>query len=122
MALFTVTTNEYINQPPSQVGAGSATTNYGQVYTFTIADFTTETIPPYADPEGDTAAQLRILDLPTTGTLKLNNVNVTINQVIPFTSIGSGLFTYTPDNNVTSSYGVSFNFEIADSGSGIFVG
>lgn len=122
MALFTITTNQYVNQPPSQVGNGTASTNYGEVYTFTVANFTTQTTPVYVDPEGDTAAQLRILSLPATGLLKLNNVNVTINQIIPFTSIGSGLFTYTPDNNTTTSYNALFNFEIADSGSGIFVG
>jgi hypothetical protein len=122
MALFTVTTNAYVNQPPSQVGNGSASTEYGNTYTFTVADFTTLTSPVYADPEGDTAANLRVLSLPATGELQYNSVAVTINQVISFTDIGNNLFTYVPDNSTTSSYIDTFNFEIADSGSGQFVG
>jgi hypothetical protein len=122
MALFTITTSSYVNQPPSQVGNNTVSALYGTTRVFTRADFTTETTPPYSDPEGDAAFQLRITSLPSTGILQLNNVNVTLNQVINFTDIDAGLFTYVPDNNVTSSYDAIFNFEIADSGSGIFVG
>lgn len=122
MALFTVTTNEYTNQPPSQVGNNTISTNYGVTKVFTRANFTTETTPPYTDPEGDTAFQLKVISLPATGTLQLNGVNVSLNQVINFTDIDAGLFTYVPDNGITTSYNANFNFEIADSGSGIFVG
>jgi len=121
MGLFTVTTQEYTNLPPSQVGNGSASTNYGQTYIFTVADFTTETSPVYADPEGDGAANLRILTLPTTGTLYFNSIAVVVNQVISFANIALELFTYVPDNGTTTLYNDVFQFEIADSGSGIFV-
>lgn len=122
MALFTITTNSYINLPPNQVGDGSATTDYGVVHVFTVADFTVSTTPPYQDPEGDSAYQLKITSLPTIGVLKLSNVNVTTNQIINFTSISSGLFTYTPNNSNTSLYDDEFNFEISDTGSQQFVG
>lgn len=122
MALFTMTTNAYTNLPPSQVGDGTASTNYATIYTYTVADFTTNTSPPYADPEGDAAANLKITSLPATGTLKFNNIAVTVNQIISFTDIGLGKFTYTPNNGTTSAYNDTFNFEISDAGSGTFVG
>lgn len=121
MALFTLTTNEYINQPPSQIGNGSAITNYGQVYTFTEADFTTNTVPVYIDPEGDNAFELKITSLPSDGTLEYNSVAVIVNQIISFSDIGSGLFKYIPDNGNTSQYNTTFNFEVSDSGSQIFI-
>ena len=122
MALFTVTTAARINQPPSQVGDGSANTNYGVTYVFTVADFTTETTPVYSDPEGDSAAQLRVIQLPSTGTLEVNGIPISINHVIQFDDIAAGLFTYVPDNGTTTNYNDVFEFEIADSGSGQFVG
>ena len=72
MANFSVTINEQINQPPSQVGDGARTTDHATTVTFTVADFTTNTTPAYSDPEGDAAAQLRVLSLPANGTLLLN--------------------------------------------------
>lgn len=122
MATFTVTTNAIVNQPPSQVGDGAASTDYGITYTFTTADFTSLTTPIYVDPEGDTASLLKVITLPATGELQLNAVAVTINQIISFTDIGNSLFTFVPDNLTEISYVENFNFEIADSGSGQFVG
>tara|TARA_R110002124_G_scaffold281430_1_gene455705 strand:- start:63217 stop:63585 length:369 start_codon:yes stop_codon:yes gene_type:complete len=122
MALFTVTTNSYVNQPPTQVGNGAAETDYGVAYVFSVSDFTTLTTPAYSDPEGDSAYQLKVTGLPSTGVLKLSGSNVTLNQIINFTSISSGLLTYVPDNGTTTEYDDTFNFEIADSGSQQFVG
>lgn len=122
MATFTVTTNAIVNQPPSQVGDGAASTDYGITYTFTEADFTTLTAPVYVDPEGDTASLLKVITLPATGELQLNAVAVTINQIITFTDIGNNLLTFVPDNLTEISYVETFDFEIADSGSGQFVG
>lgn len=122
MAQFTVTVNEQVNLPPTQVGDGSSTTGYGTSIVFVRADFTTNTIPPYSDPEGDAALNLKIIGLPSTGQLELNSVEVLINDVISFADIDSGLFTYVPDNNTTNNYVDPFDFEIADAGSNIFVG
>jgi hypothetical protein len=118
MATFTITTDAYVNLPPSQVGDGTAGTDYGSTYTFTVADFTTLTTPVYSDPEGDDPLNLRVLTLPSTGELQYNSVAVTINQVISFSDIASGLFTYVPDNGTTTSYSDTFTFEISDEGSG----
>lgn len=121
MATFTVTTNAIVNQPPSQVGDGAASTDYGVTYTFTVADFTSLTAPVYVDPEGDAASLLKVLGLTATGELQLNAVAVTINQIITFTDIGNSLFTFVPDNLTETSYVENFDFSIADSGSGTFV-
>jgi hypothetical protein len=123
MALFTVTVSEKINQPPSQVGNGSVATAYGETYVFTVADFTTNTTPSYQDPEGDAAAQLRVVtSLPAEGELRFSGAPVSLNQVINFADIAAGLLTYVPNNATTSVYSDTFNFEIADAGSGQFVG
>jgi len=120
MANFTITVDSYENQPASEVGDGSATTTYGTPIVYTRAMFTTNTIPPYSDPEGDAALNLKILSLPVEGLLKLNAINVTLNQIISFTNIDSGLFTYVPNDANSNAYSDTFSFSIADAGSGIF--
>ncbi len=120
MANFNINVTAYSNQAPT-IGDGERSTNYGDPIIFTRADFTTNTTPPYFDPEGDAALTLRIDSLPTGGLLKLDGINVVINQQIDFTTeIDTGLFTYTPDLNVTTSHTVDFLFSIADAGSGLF--
>lgn len=122
MAQFTISVDSYANSPASSVGDGSTSTTYGVTVVYTRADFTTNTVPPYTDPEGDAALNLKVTSLPINGELQLNTVPVTINQIISFADIDSGLFTYVPDSGTTTAYNASFNFEIADAGSGIFVG
>lgn len=120
MANFNITVTEYSNQPPT-VGNGERTTNYGEAITLTRADFTTNTTPPYFDPEGDAPLTLRIDSLPTGGVLKLNGIDVAVTQELSFIDdIDTNLFTYTPDLNITTSHNVDFQFSIADAGSGIF--
>lgn len=122
MALFTVTVESKVNQPPSQVGDNIVVTGYGETYTFSVADFTTNTTPVYSDPEGDAASLLKVTQLPPTGELQLNGVAVTLNQEITFSDISSGLFTFVPDSGTTNEYSDQWTFEIADAGSGQFVG
>jgi hypothetical protein len=121
MANFNINITAYNNQPPT-IGDGERNTNYGEAITLTRADFTTNTTPPYYDPEGDAPLTLRITSLPANGILKLNGVDVTVNQEIDFTTeIDASLLTYTPDLNNTSAHSVAFGFEIADEGSNTFV-
>jgi len=122
MANFTITVDSYANLPASQVGDGSAATNFGETLVYTRSMFTTNTVPPYADPEGDAALNLKVTTLPVNGNLQLNGTNIVLNAIIAFSDIDSGLFTYVPDNGITAGYDASFTFEIADAGSGIFVG
>ena len=58
--------------------------------------------------------------LPLFGIIKLNGVPIVINQTISFTDIASGLLTFVPDLTVTTGDIQTFEFEIADAGSGIF--
>jgi hypothetical protein len=109
-----------VNQPPSEVGDNSFILNHGDSIVFTVADFTTATTPAYADPEGDPAAKIKILTLPINGTLKFNGTNVIINQVITVAEISAGYLVYVPDLLVETLQNLSFNFSVADSGSGLF--
>lgn len=122
MAQYTVNVTAYENQPPSSVGDGSSTIDYGETLVYTRAMLTSALSPAYSDPEGDPADKLKIITLPGKGKLKLNGVDVIINQIIDFTDIDNSLLTYVPDNGTTASYSPTFEFQIADTGSGIFVG
>lgn len=122
MADFTITVDSYTNLPPDVVGDGSETTDHATTIVYTRAMFTTNTVPAYNDPEGDAALNLKITSLPADGLLKLNGVNINLNQVLSFVDdIDSGLFTYVPDASILIAYNASFTFEIADAGSGSFV-
>jgi large repetitive protein len=121
MALFNINITGYDNKPPT-IGDGERSTNYGEPIVLTRADFTTNTTPPYYDPEGDLPLNLKITSLPASGILKLNGVDVTVNQEISFVdSIDAGLLTYTPDMNNLDAHNVDFNFEISDAGSQQYV-
>lgn len=117
--IFKVAASE--NLPPSEVGDGSKTIEYGETSVFTSAMFTTNTTPPYQDPEGDNPAALKILSLPALGILRYNGIPVVVNQIISMADIDLGLFTYTPDLADTDGDQQSFEFAVSDTGSGQFV-
>lgn len=121
MATFTINVDEYINLPPDEIGDNELTVNNRTTVVFTQADFTTNTTPPYEDPEGDGPYKLKVKTLPSQGLLKLNGVNVTINQEILFTQINSGLLTYVP-TDTNAAFTVNFDFDISDLGSEQFSG
>lgn len=118
--IININAEAYENQPPSSVGSNAIAIAYADEYEFTEADFTTNTTPAYADPEGDAADQLKILSLPDTGELRLNGLALSVNSIVLFTEIASGYFTYAADSGQTSAYATTFNFSIADAGSGEF--
>lgn len=102
------------NQLPT-IGDGEATMDYQGTLVFTPEMFTTLTTPPYSDPEADPAYELKILSLPVEPGMKLNGVACTINQVIPFTDIAAGLFTYTNDDPLDTNGDIqNFTFAIRD--------
>lgn len=121
MATFTINVNEYINLPPDAIGDNELTVNNRQTLVFSQSDFTTNTTPPYDDPEGDGPYKLKVKTLPSQGLLKLNGVNVVMNQEILFTQINSGLLTFVPDNT-DAAFTVDFDFDISDLGSEQFSG
>jgi hypothetical protein len=120
--IVTLDVNAYENLEPTQVGDNSITIEYGETIIFTRAMFTSQTTPPYSDPEGDAALNLKITGLPQDGAIKLNGSNVLLNDIISFSDIDAGLLRYTPDLTDVDGDIENFTFEIADAGSGIFVG
>lgn len=120
MATFTIDVNAYVNLPPSAVGNNSITLTNRVVRVFTMADFTTGTTPPYADPEGDGVYQLRVDSLPSLGTLKLSGTLCTSAQIINASDIVAGNFVYDAPNQDAAA-AVSFNFSLSDTGSHTFV-
>lgn len=117
MAIFRINVGERPNQPPSQVGDNTVNTAYNTPITISQDMLTTGTTPPYADPENDPAYMLKILSLPSEGTLKFNNTNVTVNQVIPFSGISTGGLTYSPNGSNIEAHSIQFTFAISDTGS-----
>jgi hypothetical protein len=120
MAKVSITIKAYVNLAPSQVGNLTVNINHASIRTFTKADFTTGLNPPYQDPEGDAPSKLKILVLPSSGVLKLNGTACVANQEINFSSIESGLFTYSSDSSNTQIINTSFDFAISDTGSGLY--
>lgn len=74
--------------------------------TFATTDFTTN----FSDVENQTLASVRVLSLPTNGTLRLNTTAVTVNQVIPAASLST--LNFVPNANRNGS--VSFSREATD--------
>ena len=102
-ATFTVTVAS--DQAPT-VSNFSKSLNSNATLTFAASDFTAA----FGDPDsGDTLQKIQIINLPSPGTLKLNNVAVTQNQEIPVGQLGA--LTYTPASGVSSD---SFNWKGSD--------
>lgn len=115
--IISITTSALVNSRPSAIGANSISMGYGNTYTFTLADFTTDTTPEYADPENDELSFVYIATLPKTGELQLSGVSVSIGDEISSGDISTGNFTFVADSNTTNEYSASFEFDIADQGS-----
>lgn len=114
--LYTLTNQPLANGRPVQIGANSVSILNRASHVFTVANFTTETSPVYSDPEGDAASYVKILSLPTAGTLLLSGVPVTLDQLIVVGNISAGNLVYVSDQIDPSSVGV-FTFDVADVGS-----
>jgi len=117
MATFTITVNEYVNLPPDQIGNNSITLDNGDSYVFTVEDFTSNTTPPYDDPEGDGPYKLKIKTLPADGSkISLNGTLLGVNSEVLFTDIALGLLTLDPTVNL-NTHSFNFQFDISDLGS-----
>ncbi|MGK2864897.1 MAG: hypothetical protein ACSLE0_23395 [Chitinophagaceae bacterium] len=116
MAIFTVTIGTYISLPPSQIGDNTIYINYNETYVFTEADFTTNTIPQYVDPEGDAVSTVKIIGLPSVDLLWFG-LPVILNDEIPLADIINGDLTYVGDIAEIAGYSDTFTFDIADVGS-----
>src|SRR5437763_13813541 len=83
---MTVNVNPIEDAPSTS--PNTVTTDEDTAYTFGTADF------PLVDVDGDALSSVTITQLATAGTLKLNGVNVTLNQVISAANISSGLLKF----------------------------
>lgn len=110
------------NRPPT-VGNNSMDIDTGETYVFTVEDFTTDTTPPYNDPEGNPADAIRIDKLPSTGRMLLEgsgrNPDVFEGQIISMDDIQDGKLKYTAPNTVMALREY-FEFSVRDSGSMTF--
>lgn len=89
---------------------------------FSVADFTTQTIAPYFDPENNDLDAIRIDEVSTanTGIFYYLGSPVTVGQVITNAELASGAFYHVgPDINSISTD--SFNASVRDTGSMIWV-
>lgn len=109
------------NLPPSSSGWKSIFINYGATHVFTLENFTTETTPPYADPEGDALKAIKITSLPLQGQLLKGIVPVLINDEITSAELVAGDLTYEADLTDPNGYSDGYmEFRVSDQGSSIF--
>lgn len=119
--IMTMSVAAIVNAAPTCVGDNAIPKNYGETHVFTSANFTSETTPIYADPDGDAAYAVKILTLPADGDLYFNGVLVTVNQEILMTEVDAGLLTYVPDALIITVQAITFDFAVSDVGSKTFV-
>ena len=106
------------NGKPTLIGSRSISIDHNSQHVFTVANFTTETSPPYSDPEGDDMKYIVILSIPTgLGELKVDGVNVVLNQLVYSAEISSGKLVYHAPASVEESNQSVFRFDVADVGS-----
>ena len=118
MGIITIDISARANRRPSSTGWLSLSLAYNQLYVFTLANFTTETTPAYADPDGDSFHSLKISSLPVQGSLTKNNVASSIGDVITSSELSSGVFKYQADASDTIGYSDGFmSFTVSDTGS-----
>lgn len=121
MGTITLDISAKANTAPNQSGWLVVTLGYGINHTFTLTNFTTETTPPYSDPEGDPLNEIKITSLPAQGVLKLSGTPISVNAVITSAQLSGGLFTYESDSVDVDGYSDGFmEFVVSDTGSTIF--
>jgi len=124
MAQFTVTLNSKVNSPPDAIGFNNIIIpDPADVFTFTVIDFTTGTNPQYHDPDGDDPLNVKVLTLPDApdGVLKLDGVDVIINQEISIIDINASKLTFEPTETV-NAFNSEFTFDMSDIGSALYSG
>ena len=68
------------------------------------------------DTPANTLAGVKIASLPARGTLSLSGIPVTLNTVVPASSIQSGLLKYAPATNGFGANYSNFDFQVIDNG------
>ena len=86
----------------------SVTTDEGATYTFAATDF------QFSDADGDSLQQVQITSLETAGSLQLNGIDVTLDQVISRADIDANNLTFTPVLDANGTPYSSFGFRVHD--------
>lgn len=120
MGVISINCDAQVNQPPNSTGWLRVYVNYNATHVFTLANFTTETTPPYADPEGDDLAGIKITELPTMGQLLLSSVAVQVDDEIGQADIAAGNLTYLADGDNEGYSDGNARFTVKDQGSNTY--
>ncbi len=120
MGVLTIDIAAQENQPPNQSGYLKISLANAASHTFSVANFTTDTVPEYSDPEGDAFNSVKITSLPTVGTLTLSGSAVVLGDEVSASSLNSNLFTYTPLADANGYSDGDMEFLVSDIGSGTF--
>jgi len=120
MGTITIDVSARLNQPPNSTGWLSLSLANASSYIFTVNNFTTETTPPYGDPEGDDFSSIKITELPEDGSLELSGSAVTIDQEVSKSDLDNSLLIYISEQTNASEYLSKIGFTISDVGSGQF--
>jgi hypothetical protein len=122
MALITVTNDIFDNLPPSAIGDNTINVAYTATHVFTAANFTTETSPAFSDPEGDSVLNLKIVTVPTLGTIELSAVTQIAGDIVPWADVVAGNLTYVQDVQTTAYNDSDMTFDLMDDGSNQYSG
>jgi len=99
--------NTVINNSPT-AAVNTIATNEDTQFIFNANDFN------FSDIDGDSLSQIQVTSLESAGALKLNGVDVTLNQVISKADIDSGLLTFDPAADANGASYDSFQFKVHD--------
>ena len=106
-----------VNNKPTNLSGGTQDVVIGNITTIEGATVTYQ----YVDPEGDPVGNVMIMGLPTKGTILYLGAPVTMNQIIPYQHIVSGMLTYWNDANLSQiGQTDTFSHTVSDTGSGEF--
>jgi hypothetical protein len=97
-----------VNDAPAG-GDNTVTTNEDSSYVFAANEFGFSDIDT-----GDQLEAVQITSLPTAGLLKLNGVDVILDQIITVADINAGLLTFIPAANANGIGYASFDFKVSD--------
>lgn len=121
MGLITLDISQRSNQIPNSSGWLNIPLDYNEIHTFTLANFTTETTPPYNDPDGDPLGSIKITSLPVQGELQLDSVTVVLNTEVTSAELTAGDLVYIPDASDTDGYSDAYmEFVVSDDVNPIF--
>ncbi|MFT7220184.1 MAG: hypothetical protein ACI8Z1_001801 [Candidatus Azotimanducaceae bacterium] len=107
VATVTLTINPMANSPPT-ASDKTVTTAESTAYTVNASDFN------FADGDGDTLNSIKVTGLESSGNLKLNGVDVTLNQVVSKADIDSNLLVFTPITGENGTGYDNFKFLVND--------